>query len=711
MNRFFAVYPLALLTGMLLLALSCSGGGGSSATPYIPPTSPDNAAKSFFSLWQKKDYNAMYDLVSSSVRQNLPREKFVQRYEAMAGEATITGVDFELGSKVGDGQIAVKVTLHTSFFGDIKQDNVISLVEETVTEESGAPGVSPRTHEEWRVEWRPSLVFKELDDASLVHFFVKVPKRGTIFDVKGRPLALDAPVAVVGAVPDRIEDTELLIDRLAPALGVPAGEIREKLDAKVPSYYFIPIRTLPYTVSDAEIQKFYDMAGLGVLVQKKTMRAYPNGSLAANVLGYMSELTAEQLVELAPRGYREGDKIGAFGLEHQFDKELAGERGGALVTVTPEGARAETIAERPEKPGKDIVLTIDIDVQRTAEEALGERPGSVVSIDPRDNSVLALASFPRFDPNAFIRGLTTQEAESLQNDPRRPFLNKPLLATYPPGSTFKVVTAAAGLEEGGFSPASRIPCPPVWDGLGPAFVKRNWETRDRGALTVAEGLMSSCDPVFYELALALDNKDPNILPRYSEAFGFGKITGINGLEEASGINPDSKWKEETQGEPWYSGDSVNMGIGQGFLQVPPIQIANAYSAIAGDGILRKPLLVKRIEEPGGAGATEFSAEEIHKLPVSASTLAAIREGLGLVVHSPGGTSFNLFQGSKVDAAGKTGTAEDIAFGSDRVFFVGYANRSAPSIVTLASLESGTSGSGDAGPIVKKVLEARLAPSS
>jgi len=318
--------------------------------------------------------------------------------------------------------------------------------------------------------------------------------------------------------------------------------------------------------------------------------------------------------------------------------------------------------------------------------------------------VLALASYPRFDPNAFIRGLSGEEFNSLTNNPRQPFLHRPLLATYPPGSTFKVVTTAAGLERGGFSPSSTIHCSPVWTGLGPDFPKNNWQTVDRGYLTPAQGLMASCNPVFYEMALALDHVDPNILPEFARAFGFGQPTGINGLDEAPGVVPDPQWKKDNRGEPWYSGDSVNMGIGQGFLLVTPLQIANAYSAIAGGGVLRKPLLVKKIAEPGGAAAQELTAQEINPLPVSPSTLEAIREGLTLVTQNPDGTSYQVFAGARVDAAGKSGTAEDLAFGSDHVFFVAYANRSAPSIVALAALEEGESGSREAGPMVRRVLE-------
>ncbi len=534
-----------------------------------------------------------------------------------------------------------------------------------------------------------------------------MPRRGSIFDRNGVELALDGEVSAIGIVPDLITDPEATISVLTTILDLPESEVRALVETDLPSYYFIPIMTLPFGTPPEEVQKLRDLVDLGVLVQENTLRYYPQGSLAAHLLGYMTEVTADQLTELSARGYEPGDLIGAFGLEGESDELLAGERGATLATITPEGTIGSTIAERAAKPGKDIFLSIDVNVQRAAETLLGEREGSVVVMDPRDNSVLALASFPRFDPNAFIHGLTVSEFNRIIDDERKPLMHRPLLATYPPGSTFKVVTMAAGLERGGFSTGSTIHCAPVWTGLGPDFPKNNWQTVDRGFLTPAEGLMASCNPVFYEMALELDHADPEILPEFTRAFGFGQPTGIDALDEAPGVAPGPQWKEEVLGEPWFSGDSVNMGIGQGFLSATPLQIANMYSAIAADGVLRNPLLILKTVVPGTSSAQEFTATEIRRLPVSATTLDAIRHGLTLVTQSPGGTSYSVFTGANLDTAGKSGTAEDLAFGANHVSFVAYANRADPSIVALVTLEEGESGSQEAGPIVRGIMDSYL----
>ncbi len=696
--------PLAALT---LLAISC---GGSGSKELEPPKTPEETAERFLTLWQKGKHSDMYELVSSEAKLNITSEKFIERYEAIADEATITKIDFQLKPSVSPGapEVPYSITFHTSFFGDITQDNSMALVQEDVAQPTPEEGGEAETHKEWRVQWLPSLVFAELDDRSLVHFFTRVPRRGGIYDRNGKELAVDASVPVVGIVKDLITDPATVIARLTEATGLPEAEVRSKVEHTLPSYYFMPVKALPYGSPPEEIQKFRDMVDLGVVVREETQRVYPNGSAAAHVIGYMTEVSEEQLKELAPLGFEPGDKIGAAGLEGSMNDVLSGERGGLLATVTPEGSIGEPIAEKPSVPGRDVHLTIDIAVQKKAEAELGERVGSIVVMDPHDNAVLALASFPRFDPNAFYRGLTSDEFNSLNGDARLPFLHRPLAATYPTGSVFKVVTLAAGVEKGGVSTDSRIHCTPVWTGLGEEFAQKNWQTIDRGYLTPAEGLMASCNPVFFELAKAADEADEYALPNMARSFGYGAPSGINGgLEEASGIVPDPKWKEENIGEPWYRGDAVNMGIGQGFVTATPLQIANAYSAISSSGVLRKPLLVRKISELGGALSQDFEAEQVAPLPVSPGTLAAIREGLGLVIHSSGGTSVSAWAGSSVDAAGKSGTAEDVGFGANHVFFVAYANRGDPSILALAALETGESGSAEAAPMVRHILEAYI----
>ena len=682
-----------LLSALCLLAVACGGGGKDSGATPSPTLSGSSSAvaEQFLRLWQAGDYDAMYNLLGSVSQAEISREKFVDRYQAIADEATITGVSyiFDPSPDAAAVEVPFSVTFHTSFFGDILDVNQMTLVKE-------AQG--------WRVVWSPSLIFRDLDGAELVHFFPDFPKRGSIFDRNGVPLALDGQLPVVGVVKGLIKDKEALIVDLAQRLELPADKVREKVEVDLPSYYFIPLKTLAYGMPPEALVPFEQIEG--VVVRQETQRVYPEGSLAGHTLGYLAEVSEEQLKELGPKGYRSGDVVGAAGLEAHFQDELAGQRGGTLAIITPEGTVSHTIAKREAAPGKDIHLALDVNVQREAEAALGDRAGSITVLDPIDNSVLAIASHPTINPNDFVTGLSSEAYESLANDPRQPFFHRAVAATYPAGSTFKPVTMAAGLEKGGYTTDSTFPCPPVWYGLGPDFVKHNWQTVDRGSLTLAEGLMASCNPVFFEVAVTLDSIDDEILPSFASAFGFGKATGIVGLDEAAGVAPSPEWKQEQVGEPWYTGDTVNMSIGQGFLTVTPLQLANMYSALARTGVLRTPLLVKSVVAADGS-AQEFEAKELGRLPVSEATLAAIRQGLTLVIASPDGTSYQAFLGSSVAAAGKSGTAEDVAL-QQHVFFVAYAPRDDARIVALVALDEGQSGSLEAAPMVRRVLESYLA---
>jgi penicillin-binding protein 2 len=688
----------AFLAILLLPAtLAFAACGQKEAAPPSPTPAPSSSsvAEQFLALWQEGRYSDMYDLLASSAQTDISREDFVARYEAIADEATITGVSyvFQASPDREASELPFSVTISTAFFGDIPGTNTMELVKEGEGDQA-----------RWRILWSPSLIFRELTGASLVHFFGDVPQRGAIYDRNGNPLALDGQVNVVGAVPGLINDKEAFISTLAEKLDMSEEEVREKVEADVPSYYFIPLKTLPYGTPEETIAPFYQMEG--VVVRPELERVYPQGSLAGHTLGYLMEVSEEQLKELASRGYRPGDMVGAAGLEAYFQDELAGERGGTLAIITPEGTISHVLAEKEAKPGKDIHLTIDIDVQREAEAALGDRAGSIIAIDPIDNSILAIASHPTINPNDFIHGLSTETFQQLASDPRQPFFHRAVLATTAPGSTFKVVTMAAGLEKGGYTATSTLPCSPVWYGLGPENPMPNWQSVDRGLLTLGQGLMASCNTVFYQVGLTLDGIDPEILPSFAAAFGFGKPTGVVGLQEAEGVGPSPEWKQEQYGEPWYSGDTVNMSIGQGFLLTTPLQLANMYSAIARSGILRTPLLVQSITSADGTVSQEFTATEINPLPASQATLQAIRDGLTLVIADPGGTAYSTFLGSSVAAAGKSGTAEDIMY-QDHIFFVSYAPRDDPAMVVLVALDEGHSGSLEAGPMARHVLEAYL----
>ena len=336
-----------ILAPLALLALVVAACGGSGSKEQEPPKTPEETAERFLSLWKERKYNDMYNLVSSEVKLNIAADKFVERYEAITDEATITDFDFQLkpSPSPGGAEQAFSIAFHTAFFGDIAQDNSISLLQEQIPQPTTSEDKEAQTRKEWRIKWQPSLVFKELDDRSLVHFFTRVPRRGGIYDRNGKELAVDGSVAVIGIVKDFITDPEATIAKLTQATGLPEPEIRAKVQHNQPSYYFIPVKTLAYGAPPEEVQKYRDMVDLGVVVREQTQRVYPNGASAAHIIGYMTEISEEQLKDLRPKGFEPGDKIGAFGLEGSMNDLLGGERGGLLATITPEGSIARQIAE------------------------------------------------------------------------------------------------------------------------------------------------------------------------------------------------------------------------------------------------------------------------------------------------------------------------------------------------------------------------------
>jgi penicillin-binding protein 2 len=692
---------LILLVAISLVACSRQKPDSEVAAPVeTTPAQPtaDDVARQYLSLWSGGEYGKMYDLLSAGSRQAIARERFVTRHEDIADEARITSVAATLAGPAQAGadraEAAYAVTYATSLWGDIRQDNLLPLV---------------REGDGWRVEWSPSLIFKELKGANLVRTVIDTPSRGAIFDRNGTPIAVTGTVPTIGTaknlinVPGIVQDRNGLIAYLSQKLEIPEQEIRAKVEnPQAQVDVFIPLKTLPPNAPPELVNELEGTAG--VVVQRTPRRVYPYGASLAHVVGYVAPITAEQLQQLRGEGYQQGDLVGGLGLEASMEEQLAGQRGARLTVITPEGGLVAELAKRPGRPAQDIVTTIDVSAQLALVGALGDRVGSAVLLDPRDNSVVAMASYPTFDPNPWVTGISADAAGQLLGDQRTPLLNRAIAATYPPGSTFKVITAAAGLERAGYTATSRVECTPVWYGLGQSNPKRNWTTVNEGPLTIAEGLMRSCNPVFYDIGLKIDGIDPRILTNVAKGFGFGSQTGLNGLDDAAGVAPGPEWKKQNLNEAWFSGDTVNMSIGQGFLLATPLQIANAYSAIAANGVLRSPVLVKETRQAGTTTVVEsFAAKETGRLPASAATIDVIKRGTTMVVQDPRGTANYAFGGSRVDAAGKSGSAEDRGE-QTHALFVAYGPRTTPRGVAIVVLDDGNSGSLEAAPIVRRILE-------
>ena len=669
------IYTLLSLLLLLPAVLSCS----SQPSPYT-------VMESYLKAWEEGRYSDMYDLLSASAQASISKDKFVQRYQAITEGSTILSVktsfarDEKLAKADKEAKLPFTVVMTTGRLGEIREDNVLPVVYE---------------QEKWRVVWSPSLIFKDLSGDNKILFEPLNPVRGSILDRKGRPLATNGNVVSVGVEPGQIKDEASVLSALQQQLQVPPDQVKKAMQNAQPDW-FVPLKDLSVDQAKAAYLKIGEIPG--VIFQDKPARVYPNGSVAAQVIGYMSKVTAEDLKTLAAQGYGENDMVGRAGIEGWAEKTLAGERGARLSVVTPDGKTVKVIAEKPAKNGQDVQLSIDLDMQKLAEQSLGAQAGSVVMMNVQDNSILALASYPRFDPNQFILGFSDEDWKKLNDDPLHPFQDRPVASTYPIGSVFKVVTMAAALDKGGFTPTSAFDCNGKWDGLGNGQILGDWLPQGHGHLDLFEGLEESCDIVFYELGKKLDSIDPNLLPNYARGFGYGKPTGLVGLDEAAGLVPDPAWKQANQHDSWYLGDSVNLSIGQGFFLATPLQVANSYAAIAREGSLMSPVLVLK------SGDQSYQAQQKGTLPTSKANLDVIRQAMKDVTSDPKGTAYYAFQGSNLSVAAKTGSAEQSQGPDTHAWFASFAPADQPQIVLLAMVEAKGHGAEVAAPVARKILD-------
>jgi penicillin-binding protein 2 len=417
---------------------------------------------------------------------------------------------------------------------------------------------------------------------------------------------------------------------------------------------------------------------------------YPLGAVAAHVVGYVTHPTADDLQKLAAAGYDESDWIGRDGIEAWGEQQLGGTRGGVIQIVDASGKVVREIVRKAAVAGQDVKLTLDSDIQDAAVSGLGDKVGSVVVLDPRDNSILALASQPSFDPNQFVIGVTDDQWQQM-NGPDRPMVLRAAQSSYPTGSIFKVITMAAGMEKGVARTTDVYDCGLNWNGL-PGVTLHNWQPE--GMLKLSEALTESCNPAFYEIGLKLDQLDPTLLPGYARDFGLGHSTGIVGVNDSAGTVPDPTWKQQQIGEAWTSGDAVNLAIGQGYLLATPLQMANAYAALARGGSLLPPAIVSGQDQ---------AAKPLGSLDLSPTTLAAILDGMKRVTSTPAGTASSAFKGEKLPIAAKTGSAEN-ENPDAHAWFVGYLPPDKPTLLVLVMIEVGQHGGTVAAPIARSLID-------
>jgi penicillin-binding protein 2 len=435
----------------------------------------------------------------------------------------------------------------------------------------------------------------------------------------------------------------------------------------------------------------------------------------------MGYIPAEQIEAWQALGYSGDEVIGRTGIEGWAEPYLAGQPGGELMIITSSAQLVTTLARREAIPARSVYTTFAYEFQRGVEDLLGERNGSVVVMDVNDGRILALASWPRYEPSLFSEGIDASSWDRLINDPNGPMVNRPVQGQYPPGSTFKIVTMGTLLERAGVLPTANYQCPGKWDVLGREMTC--WLESGHGEIDLVTALTASCDVAFYQIGYDLAYVDLDALPSYSRAFGLGAPTGIgkrllpegsgrltdptgtleawDPLGEAAGLVPDDAWKRSVYGEGWSAGDNVNLSIGQGFLLTTPLQMCRLTAAVANGGTLYRPQVVQRIGSNETEPEIQYQADAIGRLPITEGTLEAIRKGMKGATTSPRGTATHRFVGFSVPVAGKTGTAQNVGE-LPHSWFVGYLPADEPEIAIVAMIENSGEGSQFAAPLFRQV---------
>lgn len=539
------------------------------------------------------------------------------------------------------------------------------------------------------------------------------PSRGLITDRQGRLVAENQPAFLLAIVPDKVSDLDSLIEELG-ALGLASDEDVDafyKRKERQRSFEQVPLR---FDLSDEEIARVVANRPRlkGVEIKADLLRFYPYGDLMAHMLGYVGRINDREQRKLDQKNYSGTNHIGKIGVEKYYEDVLHGKVGFENVETNAAGRVLRVLKRVNPQKGQDIQLHLDVDLQQVAVEALGEKRGAIVVLDATNGGVLAAVSTPSYDPNEFVNGISFKDYDELKEDPDIPLFNRVLQAQYPPGSVIKPVMALAGLEKGIITPTSTINDPGWYQLPNDDRLFRDWKRTGHGkAVNLRYSMEQSCDVYYYDLAVKLGVRD---IHHYYDLFGIGKKTGIDVPSERKGINPSPQWKRSQGRSSWYTGDSLNMSIGQGFLLTTPIQLATMTNIIANDGIHYAPRMVQSINEkplqPTMLAPVELK-DPAHWDVVKRSMLA--------VVHGRRGTARRVAKGMKYKMAGKTGTAQVVGIAQgekydaealkerqrDHALFVGFAPFEQPQISVAVMVENGGSGSGMAAPMARKVMDA------
>ena len=541
-----------------------------------------------------------------------------------------------------------------------------------------------------------------------------VPTRGMILDRKGKVLAENMPSYSLEIIPEQVSNMDDTLSRLQKLLELSDEDIEQYQKLRKRQKRFVS-SSLLVSMDEEQLAKFAVARPYfpGVDIHRQLVRHYPYSDLAAHVIGYVGRINEAEMKDLPISEYRGSTHIGKLGIESSYESQLHGKTGYAEIETNVQARLLNTLKEVNPESGVNLYLTLDIDLQRTAYDALDSFNGAVVAIDIKTGGVLVFVSRPGFDPNPFVVGIANDAYQALQSSENQPLYNRALRGLYPPGSTIKPFIALAGREFDVISAEQKLFCPGYYQLPGVTHRYRDWKKNGHGAVNLTRAITESCDVYFYRLASALgiDN-----MYNFLHKFGFGEKTGIDLVGEKSGLLPSREWKRERKNQAWYPGETLITGIGQGYLQVTPLQLAKATATLASNGKVITPFLVdKMVSAQGTTLGIEHSDNTI---PLKQEHVNSVVQGMVNVVHSEHGTAKGINKNISYQIAGKTGTAQVLGIKQnakydensidfkyrDHALFVSFAPVDDPQIAVAVVVENGGHGGSVAAPIAGEVIK-------
>ena len=702
---------------LLILLMLLMGCGRSSITPTLTasltPTDalqpasiqttsvpdPTITARAYLDAWKAEDYAAMYAMLTPISKDAITEEDFTKFYRNVAAEAALSGWEYEITQNIihpRSAQVAYNVVLHSTLVGDLQRETQMNL-----SLEAG----------QWQVQWDEALLMPELKNGNTLRMEYHTPSRANIYDRDGHALVAQSDAVAIGLDTGQVgEDTQnALLTAIYRLTGIRPEKLRDKIDAYRQNGWYLP-------VADVSAEDWSNLGGAvsqfsGVIATPFRARYYFNGGIAPHVVGYVSAIQQEEVEEYKRLGYNVwSDRVGQKGLEAWGEKYLSGKRGGTLYLVGPDGSIITRLAETSPEPAQAIYTTLEKDLQKGVQDALGDFRGAIVVLERDTGRVLAMASSPEYNPNLFEPQNANYSylINDLFDPEKLPLLNRATQGQYPLGSVFKLVTISAALKSGKFTPESEYNCEyffrelfgvELHDWTYDHYLK-DGKTQASGILTLPQGLMRSCNPWFWHIGLTLYNDGlTTAVSDMARGFGLGSETGIELPEEAGQI-PD----------PTSQVDATNLAIGQGSTLVTPLQVADFVAALGNGGTLYVPKVVEKIVSPDGTATDVFTPTIRSTLPITGTELKIVQDAMVSVVRNPRGTAYyilNPFSNSyKIPIAGKTGTAES-GSGDPHAWFAGYTfaeKEGKPDIAVVVLVENGGEGSEVAAPIFRRVME-------